>query len=148
MTDTLTRHGWIRRGLVWHNPAAEANRHSSPAEVLYPIPARRNGRRLTSTCLLCEKPIMSRFTRCRECHKEYTTARSRLRSAMQPSIQPLEEVLARTLAANSKPSCYDCGCLLSHADESCPWCVWIVLARMAKSDAVRTSWRRPMEMAA
>lgn len=39
-----------------------------------------------------------------------------------------------------RPTCDQCGCLLKHADETCPGCLaW------AERDAVLASWRRPID---
>ena len=152
MSTDLARHGWIRRGLIWHNPSMVAERDVSdePARPVAPIPARRPrkpSKHRTHRCLDCPTQIARRRLRCRGCWDADMIAHRKPEPTPIADEAELMGILERTLAADAPPSqwagcCHCCGCLVL-PDETCPGCLaW------AERDAVRTSWRRPMEMAA
>jgi len=147
-TDTLTRHGWVRRGLVWHNPAAEANRPTAEAEARIEYQHRvEQSARQSSTCIDCPTRIQSRFKRCRDCWKSHLAENRTPNPIVLTDVEQVTATLDRTLQFPRPISqwdgcCPDCDCVLLPR-ERCPGCLaW------AERDAIRTSWRRPMEMAA
>ncbi len=107
-------------------------------------------------CIDCSEPVSRRsVTRCRDCYMAATRRRDqpnvfelradRQRVEVVPDGRDIWERLADNLAANcgSLGVCCDhCGCLLAHANETCPGCLaW------AERDAVLASWRRREEAA-
>ena len=75
-------------------------------------------------------------------HKPTPKPKRRSTPAEQPRHSKWHPIIS-PLRFAGRPCCNVCRCLLTHADETCPGCLaW------AERDAVRTSWRRPMEMAA
>ncbi len=112
--------GWVRKGLVWHNPAMTATR---PEDEPFTDADFRRG-----MCQGCRKKVSKLAVRCRQCHDQHIE---------EMVVDRLMEVLARTL---SKPTgttiCDDCHCLLTYPGETCPGCLaWSEL------NACATSWK-------